>query len=443
MNKTLKYGILLALLASIIIFAAIEFPKYATRIPFFAVLVLMEYYLWTEVRQRITQFGKSILKIITGVYWLPLLLFAGLIIGTILVPFKFWNNSLRTYWLGIIAVLYISKTFPIVFLIMAEIIRFIRFLIRLLQKKRIHYTTLRRSKLVFSMGLLFGSIAFIGLFVGMTKWVYDFRVKKEIVKLHDLPDAFEGMRIVQISDMHLGSWASKAPLEKAVSQIRHLKADIVFFTGDLVNYTTDEAFPFEEALAKIQAPYGVYSVLGNHDYGEYVKWKKPEDKQQNMTEMYALQKRIGWKLLNNEHAIIEKDGEKLAIIGVENWSIHPRFKKRGNLKRAIQGIDGIKTHLLLSHDPTHWEAEVREEYQDIDLTLSGHTHGMQFGIEVKNFKWSPAQHMYKFWSGMYTKDHGKSNNQYLYVNQGLGHIAYPGRIGILPEITLFELRKAY
>jgi predicted MPP superfamily phosphohydrolase len=287
-----------------------------------------------------------------------------------------------------------------------------------------------------TVGLATGGLFFSGMVIGMIKWASDFRVRLVNINLPQLPTAFEGMRIVQISDLHLGSWASVDPIEEVAGIISDLEPDLVLFTGDIVNYSTNEAFRFRETLKSIKAKHGVYAILGNHDYGDYVNWPTEEAKEKNLTQLFNFFDEIGWKLLRNENEICEK----LALIGVENWSANARFPKLGDLKKATEGIKDVPVKILMSHDPTHWEKEVSINYPDIDLTLSGHTHGFQFGVELKHFRWSFAQYVYKYWAGLYQVDNAQKT-QYLYVNRGLGMIGYPGRVGILPEITLINLES--
>ena len=209
-----------------------------------------------------------------------------------------------------------------------------------------------------------------------------------------------------------------------------------------MNYTTDEAFEFEDIFKKLKAQYGVFCVLGNHDYGDYKRWESKEAKNQNMEELYSFFSRVGWKLLRNENHVIQKGNEKIAIIGVENWGSLGRFQKYGDLDKAIKGVENIPVKILLSHDPSHWELKVNNLPVTIDLTFSGHTHGAQFGVEIHGIKWSPAQYIYKYWAGLYSELNSMTGNkQYLYVNRGTGSIGYPGRVGILPEITLVELQS--
>ncbi len=242
------------------------------------------------------------------------------------------------------------------------------------------------------------------------------------------------MRIVHISDIHSGSFNNKSAVQKGVDHILQLKPDLILFTGDLVNNKADEMVEYKEVFQKLQAPMGVYSTLGNHDYGDYVQWDSETAKKQNLERLKETHREMGWNLLLNEHVVLEKEGQQIGLLGVENWSNKARFPKYGKLDKAYEGTANLPFKILMSHDPSHWDAEVRKSYQDIDLMLAGHTHGMQFGVELPWFKWSPVQYVYKQWAGLYEEE-----KQKLYVNRGFGFIGYPGRVGILPEITLLEL----
>lgn len=221
---------------------------------------------------------------------------------------------------------------------------------------------------------------------------------------------------------------------KGVYKIMKEKPDLVLFTGDLVNNVAAEMEDYLDVFDKITAPMGVYSTLGNHDYGDYVQWDSAEEKAKNLEDLKQTHARLGWRLLMNENVVLEKGGEKIALMGIENWSAKARFPKYGDLGKAYAGTESLPFKILMSHDPSHWKAEVLEKYPDIDLVLSGHTHGMQFGVEIPGLRWSPVQYVYREWAGLYEKDNNK-----LYVNRGFGFIGYPGRVGILPEITLIEL----
>lgn len=295
-----------------------------------------------------------------------------------------------------------------------------------------------RSRFVAQMSLFMGGIPFVSLLYGMIRNPYRYTLFKEVVHVKNLPKALDGLRIVQISDIHSGSFLLKEPVENAIRLINQQKADLVFFTGDLVNSIAKEVEPFIDIFGGIKAKHGVYSVLGNHDYGDYHRWDRPEDKEQNLEDLKNAHRQMGWDLLLNENRLVEVNGEKVAVLGVENYSAHPRFPKYGDLKKAYEGSEEAPLKLLLSHDPTHWEDQVTKDYSDITLTFSGHTHGMQFGVEIPGWiKWSPIKYVYKNWAGLY-----REKDQYLYVNRGLGYLGYPGRVGILPEVTVVELRHA-
>ncbi|MGV8135200.1 MAG: metallophosphoesterase [Mangrovibacterium sp.] len=293
-------------------------------------------------------------------------------------------------------------------------------------------STVSRSQFISQTALLLGGLLTSGLAFGMTNR-YRYKVRRERVTLEGLPRAFKGMKIAQISDIHSGSFDDAGAVAEGVEAIMREKPDLILFTGDLVNDLATEIVPYIDVFKKLEAPLGVYSVLGNHDYGDYVQWPSQESKTQNLEQLKQHHAELGWKLLLNEHVILERNQERISLIGIENWGARA-FTKYGNLKKAASGLDASIFKILMSHDPSHWDAEVRKDFPDIALTLSGHTHGMQFGIEIPGFKWSPVQYMYKQWAGLY-----REGNQYLYVNRGYGFIGYQGRLGILPEIAVIEL----
>lgn len=292
-----------------------------------------------------------------------------------------------------------------------------------------------RNKFLTQMSLILGSLPFITLTYGIVRNPYRYKLYTERIKINGLPERLNGLKIVQISDIHSGSFTLKDPVKRAVEMINEQNADIVFFTGDLVNDIADEMEHFMDVFDKIKSKYGVFSVLGNHDYGEYYRWNSKEAEMENMKKMYDTHQKLGWRLLINENEILKINDEDVAIIGVENYSMKPRFPRYGDLKKAYQGAENASLKLLLSHDPSHWKGQVTPEYTDIHVTFSGHTHGMQFGIEIPGWiKWSPIKYMYKEWAGLYHE-----NGQYLYVNRGLGFLGYPGRVGILPEVAVLTL----
>ena len=292
-----------------------------------------------------------------------------------------------------------------------------------------------RRKFVSTLGWGLAAIPFASILYSIFKGKYNYKVWKYTLYFDNLPKAFDGYRITQISDIHCGSFDNYEKIRYGVELINSQKSDVILFTGDLVNNLANEVHNWKSLFATLQAPDGVFSIMGNHDYGDYSSWETTEAKQQNLEHLFQLQKQMGWQLLLNEHCYLERNGEKIALIGVENWG-HGRFSKYGDLNRAMEGINTEDFKILMSHDPTHWQEVVLPENKDIQLTLSGHTHGMQCGIEIPGWlKWSPSQYIYKYWGGMYEED-----GKYLNVNRGFGYHAFPGRLGVWPEITVIELK---
>lgn len=293
-----------------------------------------------------------------------------------------------------------------------------------------------RRKFVSQIALGLASVPFLSLLYGMYKGKYDYRVLSYTLEFEDLPDAFDGYRLTQISDIHSGSLDNKKKIEYVVDLINKQESDVVLFTGDLVNNVASEMYPWKETFGKIKAKDGTFSVLGNHDYGDYADWSSEADKNANLEELKQIQKDMGFDLLLNENRFLEKDGQRIALIGVENWG-EGGFKKAGDLESAIKDVKASDFKILMSHDPSHWEHQVINHPYHYHLTLSGHTHGMQFGVEIPGMvRWSPVQYRYKYWAGIY-----EVAGQYINVNRGLGFIGYPGRVGIWPEVSVIELRK--
>ncbi len=289
-----------------------------------------------------------------------------------------------------------------------------------------------RSVFLSWAGMLAGSGLFGTLIYGFGN-KHRYQVTKIKLDYPNLPQTFRGIKIAHISDIHAGSFSDKEAVIKGVQKLMLEKPDLILFTGDLVNNVASEMDEYMDVFNKLNAPLGIYSTLGNHDYGDYVEWDSPAEKNTNLERLKQVHAAMGWKLLMNEHVVLEKESDSIALLGIENWSSKARFPKYGDLKKAYAGSEKHPFKILLSHDPSHWRAEVCESYQDIDLVLSGHTHGMQFGVEIPGIKWSPVQYVYNEWAGLYEK-----GNQKLYVNRGFGFIGYPGRVGILPEITVLE-----
>ncbi len=415
------------------------------------VLVLIDIYMYQAIKTTFRERRERTRRNIFIAYWLiAALTIAGMYIGI----FFMISRGLRTLVFVWFFIHYFSKIFALPFLLIDDIRRGIHLLIRKFRKPRVELEPIpetepeamreegskkiSRSDFLSRTGLLVATIPFATMNYGIiSRNVYDYRIKRKTIYLPNLPKAFDGIRIGQISDIHSGSFYDKVAVQGGIDMLNAEKCDIVFFTGDLVNDETPEMKNYMDVFDKIKAPIGVFSILGNHDYGDYREWASAQAKQQNLEDLYRVHKNLGWDLLRNENRILKQGGESLAIIGVENWSSSSRFPKKGRLDIATQGTEESPVKLLLSHDPSHWNAQVTRDYKDIDMMFAGHTHGMQFGIEIGNLKWSPAQYVYPEWSGLYEKEQQK-----LYVNVGYGFLGYPGRIGILPEITIFELKKA-
>ncbi len=285
---------------------------------------------------------------------------------------------------------------------------------------------------VFASAMLILSILIF--MYGMLRGKYAYRVIKHQLEFEDLPDAFDGFTITQISDVHAGSFQNRKAVQRGIELINKQQSDLFVFTGDLVNNKATEIVPWLGLFSSIKAPYGQFSVLGNHDYGDYVRWDNEANKRANLEQLKSLHKQMGYKLLLDEHVKLEKGGQHMILAGVENWGLG--FGQRGDLKKALQGVNNKAFKILLSHDPTHWESEVKSLPSKVHLTLAGHTHGMQFGIEAFGIKWSPVKYRYAHWAGLKAE-----NGRYLNINRGFGFIGFSGRVGIWPEITVIELKK--
>jgi len=402
-------------------------------------VLIIDIYFFQGIKTIISSWPEARRLLAVRIYW-GFTLFT-FIYGLYLL-FLYPSFALPKYFIlyttCLIFVIGISKLIGTIPLLIDDIQRGVRLVAAFFQKgtENVSEGGISRAKFLSYTSLTLAAIPFSTMLYGMVKTAFDFHVKDYRVYLPKLPASFEGLKIVQISDLHLGSFASSESLKRAVKIIMDQKPDLIFFTGDLVNDRALEALPHKDVFKELNAPLGVYSILGNHDYGDYVIWPDEVSKAQNLEELKAIHKEMGWDLLLNTNRVIERNGDKLAIIGVENWGDALRFPKKGDLVQATANLSQIPVKLLLSHDPSHWSAQVIKNYQDIDITFSGHTHGFQFGIDIPGFKWSPSQYVYRQWAGLYVKD-----NQYINVNRGLGFIGYLGRIGIRPEITVMELTR--
>ena len=293
--------------------------------------------------------------------------------------------------------------------------------------------SISRSPFLSWLGLGLGVALFSSLLYGFSN-KYKYAIRRVRLVFNNLPPAFRGLKIIQLSDIHSGSLHNKKAVEKGIDMVLNEQPDLILFTGDLVNNIAGELKDYTGVFGRLKAPLGVFSILGNHDYGDYAWWATPEEKVANLEHLKQMQRDMGWRLLMNEHVALEREGQQIALLGIENWSAKARFPKYGKMELAWAGTEQYPFKILMSHDPSHWDAQVRTKYPDIDLALAGHTHGMQFGIEIPGIRWSPVQYLYKQWAGLY-----EEGRQKLYVNRGYGFIGYPGRVGMLPEITVIEL----
>lgn len=396
------------------------------RLSLFIVLIILDIYIFFVLKNITQNFSSIARNTILAVH-----VTLALITFLLLFNFQNLNEHLRNYVFSFLIAIIFAKIIISVFFLIDDIRR----LLMWSGKKIIsgnEGVKISRSAFLSWLGLILGTTFLGTIFYGFTN-KYDYRISRVKMKFPNLPSSFKGLKILQISDVHSGSFDNKKAVERGIDMIMQQKADIILFTGDLVNGTTPEMNDYKDLFSRLQAPMGVYSVLGNHDYGDYHHWDSQQEKAQNLENLKSLQKEMGWKLMMNEHTVFERNGEQIALLGIENWGTG-RFPKYGKLKDAYAGTQHIPFKILMSHDPSHWDAQVNKEFKDIDLTLSGHTHGMQFGVYTPKFKWSPVQYVYKQWAGKYEK--GK---QVLYVNRGFGFIGYNGRVGILPEITVIEL----
>ena len=372
-------------------------------------------------------------------YFLFVIMVVGnLLFYTVVLERSTSNEPRLMYAIGFFISLFVFQILATIFLLGEDIFRIPQGIYAYFSKMPDQVQFLpQRRKLISQIAVGLAAIPFASLLYGMFRGKYNFKVLSYKLEYDDLPEAFEGFKIAQISDIHSGSFDNPKKVQYGVDLVNAQDADVVFFTGDIVNNRAEEILPWIQTFKKINAKHGVYSILGNHDYGDYSPWESPEAKKKNMEDLKKAQKKMGWDLLLNESRFIEKQGQRIAILGVENWG-SGGFKKAGDLNKALSNVAAEDFKILMSHDPSHWEAEVIPHPFNIHLTLSGHTHGMQFGIEIPGWvKWSPIKWRYKQWAGIYEK-----LNQRLNVNRGFGYLAYPGRVGIWPEVTVITLKRA-
>lgn len=406
---------------------------------FVFIMLLLDLYVFQAVKVVTQSTSARTRTIIHYSYWaFTIFAIAGFLVFVFTSP-DFFPKKVRTYLFATIIGLFLAKLVALLFFVADDLRRGIQWIagklfFRDTEAEEVGEEGISRSVFISWLGLAVGGTLFGSLVYGFSN-KYKYQVKKQSLAFKNLPPAFRGLKIIHISDIHSGSFTDKNAVKHGIDLIMAQKPDLILFTGDLVNDRATEMEEYLDIFSRLAAPMGVFSTLGNHDYGDYVAW--PIDgvsKSQNLQNLKAVHSALGWRLLMNEHVELEREGEKIALMGIENWSAKARFPKHGDMARAHAATGNYPFKILMSHDPSHWNAQVRKDYPDVDLMLSGHTHGMQFGIEIPGIKWSPVQYVYKEWAGLY-----EAGTQKLYVNRGFGFIGYPGRVGILPEITLIEL----
>ncbi|WP_209404641.1 metallophosphoesterase [Pseudozobellia sp. WGM2] len=342
----------------------------------------------------------------------------------------------KSYAFGLLLTVLAFQIITILFLFSEDVFRLFSGLYQKVSGNDKTFTLPERRRFMSLLGLGIAAIPFGALLYGMYKGKYNFKVLKYDLEFDDLPEAFDGYQITQISDVHSGSFDDRKKIEYAIDLVNQQKSDVILFTGDMVNNKTEEMLPWAELFSTLEAKDGKFSVLGNHDYGDYIEWDTEELKHQNLEDLKNLQRQMGFDLLLNENRYLQKGSDKIALVGVENWG-RGGFKKAGDLKRAASQVSKDEFKILMSHDPSHWEDVVLKDDYHYHLTLSGHTHGMQFGIEIPGWvKWSPVKWRYRYWAGIY-----KELGQYINVNRGFGFLGYPGRVGIWPEISVITLKR--
>ncbi|MDB5009127.1 MAG: putative metallophosphoesterase [Mucilaginibacter sp.] len=384
---------------------------------------------WQSARMRqLVTFGYLVVSI--GVTALFFLGFGSFSTAKGMTPFHEWV-------LSIFLTFFITKIFFVLVLFLGDIGRFFYGIINNIAKPKGEGTEPffpARRKFISEAAILVAAVPFAGFFYAMLKGKYDYKVHRQTLYFEDLPAAFDGFTITQLSDIHSGSFDNTEAVQRGIDLAKAQKSDLFVFTGDLVNNAAWEIEPYIERFSQLKAPYGQFSILGNHDYGDYIHWDSEAEKDANLDKLKEHHKSLGYHLLLDENVVIEKDGQKMSLIGVQNWG--RGFIQIGDLDKALKGVDKDAFKILLSHDPTHWEEKVRYNPTTIHLTLAGHTHGAQFGVETAAFRWSPVKYRYLDWAGLVNE-----KNRYLYVNRGFGFLAFSGRLGIWPEITVITLKK--
>lgn len=409
-----------------------------------AIMLFLDIYTFKGIKILLTNNTNALLKkIIYIAYWSVTAFMVILILSGYFLRGSTRNPSVFNwyfYLFGAFLVLYVPKILFVIFHSTEDILYGVAWIIKKLYISRSlapgDGVTITRSRFLSQVGMILASLPFMAFIWGMVKGRFNFRVEHTRLTFSNLPRSFDGLKIVQVSDIHIGSFKGfKSQVEEAIDMVNAQDADILIFTGDLVNNFSEELEGWIPILSRMKAKHGKYSILGNHDYGDYYKnWASKDEKAENFRKITEAHSLMGFQLLNNQSVRLSKDGEEIAMIGVENWG-HPPFPQYADFEAASKGTEDIPFKILLTHNPDHWDSKILNK-ENIDLTFSGHTHGMQFGIRIAgNELWSPAQYKYKHWAGLY-----QEGKQFLYVNRGFGYIGYPGRVGMPPEITVLELK---
>lgn len=405
----------------------------------FSFILILLLLVWIELYAY--QATKTLLKNIKAsrAKWLKrIYLFQAVVMMALVVYLRFSQTGTISFSfvISIIFMSYSAKLLGLVFVFIDDIRRAIALFFagrkRRKEKKIAAGKKISRSEFLAKTAVAAATLPVVTMSFGIVSGAYDYRIRRKKLYLPNLPSGFNGIKMAQLSDIHSGSFFDKKAVEGGINLLMTEKPDVVFFTGDLVNNQTKEVNEYFDIFSKVKADLGVYSTLGNHDYGDYMQWSSAQAKQRNLQDMVLAHEKMGWNLMMNENKSLKVGNDQISLIGVENWGAG-RFAKYGNLKLAHKNSEG-DVKILLSHDPSHWDAQVRPNFNDIDLMFAGHTHGMQLGVEIGSFRWSPSKWMYSQWADLYTE-----GNHHLYVNRGFGFLGFPGRIGILPEITIFEL----
>ncbi len=407
-------------------------------IVFITMMILLDTYFFQAVKNVAQNLSPKTKTVIYTVYWSLTIL---AVLGFLLFVYteqNFLGKKIRTYLFAMIIGLFLAKITGLVFFLVDDFRRGIQWLSGKLffnntDMDGMSGDGITRSTFLSWIGIAAGTTLFGSLLYGFTNQ-YKYQIKRVKLAFDNLPASFKGLKIIHISDIHCGSFMDKNAVAHGIEMIMKENADLILFTGDLVNDKATEMENYVDVFSQLKAPLGVFSTLGNHDYGDYVQWPiNGITKEQNLLNLQKVHADMGWRLLMNEHVVLKKNDDEIALLGIENWSSKARFPKHGRMDLAHAGTEKYPFKILMSHDPSHWDAQVKTDYADVDLMLSGHTHGMQFGVELPGFKWSPVQYVYPQWSGLY-----ESDKQKLYVNRGFGFIGYPGRVGQLPEITVIN-----